>query len=66
MTSATEAADLEYPSLHAALATFGVRSKRNPNRNSGGRILYRNGEVLGTYHVVAGWALVAELEAEAV
>lgn len=64
-TSEAAPADLEYPSLHAALATFGVHSKRNPNRRHGGRVLYRSGEVLGTYHCAGGWALVAELEADA-
>lgn len=49
------------PTLHEALAAFGITSKKDERSDFDSRSLYQNGEFIGVYTASEGWDLVNDL-----
>jgi hypothetical protein len=49
------------PSLHEALAGFGITSKKDERSDFNSRSLYQNGLFIGAYTAFEAWELVNDL-----
>ena len=49
------------PTLHEALASFGITSVKDDRSDFDTRSLYQNGQFIGAYSAHAGWELVNDL-----